>query len=131
MAARPRRKGGVVKILFLLPQIPYPPHSGGRIVTWNTVKRFAQQCETHVACLYHHPDELNDLPAVEDVCASVKAFPAKQKWDVPVLIRSLLSTRPYKAHRFYNPAMAKYVQDLIRIHKIDAVHAQNFYTTTY
>lgn len=120
-----------VKVLFLLPQIPYPPHSGGRIVTWNTIKRFAKECEVHVACLYHHPDELNDLSKVESVCASAKAFPAKQKWDLPLMARSCFSTWPYKAHRFYNRDMAKYVQEMIREEKIDIVHAQNFYTTTY
>lgn len=120
-----------MKILFLLPQIPYPPHSGGRIVTWNMVKRFAQTCEVHVACLYHHPEELSHLPVVESVCASVRAFSAQKKWDALALLRSCVSTWPYKAHRFYNREMARYVQDVIRAKQVDIVHAQNFYTTTY
>ena len=53
-----------MKVLFVLPQIPFPPHSGGRIVTWNTVKRFAAECSVRVACLYHHPSE---LPALVEV----------------------------------------------------------------
>ncbi|MBI1389415.1 MAG: glycosyltransferase [bacterium] len=120
-----------MKILFLLPQIPYPPHSGGRIVTWNTIKRFALECETHVACLYHHPDELKYLEEVQKVCASAEAFAAGKKWDINAIIRSFLSTWPYKAHRFYNHQMAKYVQRKLREEAFDAVHAQNFYTTSY
>ncbi len=120
-----------MKILFLLPQIPFPPHSGGRIVTWNTVKRFARTCEVHIACLYHHTDELNSLAEVERLCESVKAFPAKTKWDAWTLIRSCLSVWPYKAHRFYNTEMAHYVKRLVQTKQIDVIHAQNFYTTPY
>ena len=65
-----------MRILFILPQIPYPPHSGGRIVTWNTLKRFAKQNETSLVCLYHHPSELEHLKTVKEVCEECTAFPA-------------------------------------------------------
>lgn len=120
-----------MRILFLLPQIPYPPHSGGRIVTWNTVSRFAAEHETHVACLYHSPDELKHLETVRERCASVEAFPARAKWDIPVMLRSLASAWPYKAHRFFNPRMADYVREKAFSGDIDVIHAQNFYTAAY
>lgn len=123
--------GDTLKILFLLPQIPYPPHSGGRIVTWNTVKRFAQRCEVTVLCLYHHPDELQFLEEVKRVCKDAKAFPAHGKWALMPMLRSLCSSWPYKAHRFYNAELHEYVARLVKEEKFDVIHSQNFYTTTY
>lgn len=120
-----------MKILFLTPQIPYPPHSGGRIVQWNTIRRFARECETHVVSLYHHPDEREHLDTVRAVCASAEAFSAHGKWSLTPLLRCLASTWPYKAHRFYNPDMADYGQRLIAEREIEVIHCQNFYTTTY
>jgi glycosyltransferase involved in cell wall biosynthesis len=120
-----------MKILFLLPQIPYPPHSGGRIVTWNTVKRFAESCEVRVACLYHHPAELEDLDPVKAICHEVAAFPAYGKWSITPFLTCAVSPWPYKAHRFFNRELFDYVQRLARRESFDVIHAQNFYTTPY
>lgn len=120
-----------MKVLFILPQIPYPPHSGGRIVTWNTVKRFSESCRVSAVCLYHHPSELESLDEVRSVCEEAAAFPAHGKWSLPPLLKSLASFRPYKAHRFWNPQMAGYIQQLLQRQTFDVIHAQNFYTASY
>ena len=120
-----------MRILFILPQIPWPPESGGRIVTSNTVRRFAQSNDVFVVCLYHHPDELKHLDTVKSWCREVAAFPAHAKWDFLTLLRSCFSRHPYKALRFLNADMAGYVSRLIQRERIEIVHAQNFYTTAY
>lgn len=120
-----------MNVLFLLPQIPYPPHSGGRIVTWNTVRRFAESCRVSVVCLYHHPSELDALKTIKPICDEVAAFPAHGKWSMKPLLRSLTSYWPYKAHRFWNPHMAAYIQRLLHRKSFDVIHAQNFYTAAY
>jgi len=120
-----------MKVLFVLPQIPFPPHSGGRIVTWNTVKRFAAECSVRVACLYHHPSELPALVEVKKYVEEVAAFPAHGKWDKRPLARSLVSAWPYKAHRFWNPYLAGYRRRWQTRDPVDVIHAQNFYTTPY
>ncbi len=120
-----------MNILFLLPQIPYPPHSGGRIVTWNTVKRFAKTNSVSVVCLYHHPTELEALDRVRECCDEVAAFPAHGKWSIPTFVKSLVGSWPYKARRFFNPDMALYIHRLIERKRFDAIHCQNFYTAAY
>ncbi len=120
-----------MNILFITPQIPFPPHSGGRIVTWNTIKRFANTNRVSVVCLYHHPSELDALDVMKEHCEEVAAFPAYGKWSLYPLLRCLVSTQPYKAHRFYNHQMAGYIERVIQRQNIDIVHAQNFYTTKY
>ncbi|MFH1741219.1 MAG: glycosyltransferase family 4 protein [bacterium] len=120
-----------MRLLFVLPQIPWPPESGGRIVTSNTIRRFARSHDVYVVCLYHHRDELRHIETVKTWCREVAAFPAHAKWDVPVLLRSCVSRRPYKALRFLNSDMQGYVSRLVRRERIEVIHAQNFYTTAY
>ncbi len=120
-----------MRILFILPQIPWPPESGGRIVTSNTVRRFARTNEVWVVCLYHHPSELEHLSTVKEWCREAVAFPAHTKWDIPRLIQSGFSRRPYKALRFLNKEMCGYVSRLVKRERIEVIHAQNFYTTAY
>lgn len=100
-------------------------------MTWNTIRRFAATDEVHVASLYHHPEERAFLQSMREHCASAEAFPAHGKWNLAVMLRSLLSSWPYKAHRFFNPDMHAYVQHLIHVRQIEVLYAQNFYTTPY
>lgn len=100
-------------------------------MTWNTLKRFAQVAEVSVACLYHSPAELDALSHVKDLCEECVAFPAHGKWALSPLVKSLGSSWPYKAHRFYNAQMGGYVRRMWARHRFDVIHAQNFYTTPY
>jgi len=98
---------------------------------WNTLKRFARECSVSVVCLYHHPSELAGLERVKEFCAEAAAFPTYGKWALPPLSKSFVSAWPYKAHRFFNPDMASYIQRLLRRRSFDVIHAQNFYTAAY
>ncbi len=120
-----------MRIFFLFPQIPFPPHSGGRIVTWNTFKRFAKKAQVSAVCLYHHPKELEALNKIKEYTEDIEVFPAYGKWAPLPMLKSIASRWPYKAHRFFNPAMFHYVQEKIQREKFDIVHAQNFYTAAY
>lgn len=125
------KKADRPRILFVLPQIPYPPESGGRIVTWNTLRRFADDFDCWVACLYHHRSELDGLVEVRQRVREVMAFPAGSRLSPWRMLGSVVRRRPYKAVRFWNERMAEYIQQLIEREKIDIVHAQNFYAAQY
>ncbi len=120
-----------MRILFVLPQIPYPPESGGRIVTWNMLRRFADKHECWVTCLYHHPGELSALPVVREQVREIAAFRAGPRLSPWRFLRSLLENKPYKAVRFRNAKMAAYIQEIIRRERIEVIHAQNFYAAQY
>ncbi len=120
-----------MKILFIFPQIPYPPHSGGRIVTWNTFKRFAESHEVSLVCLYHNLSEIIYLDYIKKYCHEAAAFPAHGKWSLTPFLKCLFSRKPYKAYRFFNHDMFLFIQNLINREKFDVIHAQNFYTAAY
>ena len=84
-----------------------------------------------MACLYHHPSELEHLKTVKEVCEECAVFPANGKWSALPMMKSLFTRWPYKAHRFFNPAMKEYIHRLLSRKPFDIIHAQNFYTTTY
>ena len=107
------------------------PTVAGGFVTWNTLKRFAKQNEQVLFCLYHHPSELEHLKTVKEVCEECTAFPANGKWAATPMIKSFFSRRPYKAHRFFNPAMKEYIHRLLQRKPFDIIHCQNFYTAAY
>lgn len=120
-----------MKLLYLLPQLPWPPHSGGRIVTWNLISRLAKRHEVTVVALTHAPEDEENARVFRETVPDTHTFPAHRKWDGPVMLRSLVGATPYKVRRFHNRAMERKVRELLASGDTDVVHCQNFYTAQY
>jgi glycosyltransferase involved in cell wall biosynthesis len=121
-----------MRLFMFLPQLPYPPRSGGRIVTAPLVQGLAARHEVHVFSLLHGFDgEEEGLRKLEGQVASVTVVSGTPRLAPGPLFRALFSSEPYKVHRFWNPGLSKQAQVLAREHPPDAVHCQNFYTAKY
>lgn len=120
-----------MKILAVLPQLPDPPHSGGRIVTYNLFTRLARRHEVWVVSLIHDPSQEKDAERFRERVPWTWVFPAHAKWDLPVMARSLVGATPYKVHRFHNPEMEQHLRDLTSRERFDVIHCQNYYTAQY
>jgi len=121
-----------LRILFVLPQVPYPPDRGGKIVQYNFVRGMLERGHrVWIAALEHHREEPAQAEALRKMGAEVITFPAAPRWSLSRLVRAFGSSRPYKAHRFYHPAMADWIQQCVDEQEIDVIHCQNFYTASY
>jgi len=69
-----------LNILFITDRIPYPPHDGGRLRTYNIVKQLARRHDVTLVALIRSPDEAENASAIASLGVQV----------VPIL----RSTRP-------------------------------------
>jgi glycosyltransferase involved in cell wall biosynthesis len=69
-----------MKVLFITDRIPYPPHDGGRLRTYNIVKQLARRHDVTLVALIRSPDEAENASAIASLGVQV----------VPIL----RSTRP-------------------------------------
>jgi glycosyltransferase involved in cell wall biosynthesis len=121
-----------MRIFFFLPQLPYPPHSGGRIVTAPLVEGLSRRHEVHLFALTHGTaGEQEGERELSRQLAGVYTVPGTKRVDVSVLGQSILSRYPYKVHRFARPALARKAAQVAEQHPPDAIHCQNFYTALY
>ena len=121
-----------VRIFVFLPQLPYPPRSGGRIVTAPLVEGLAKNHEVHLFALTHgFEGEIEGAAELARKVASVVTAPAKKKLDIRPLTTAFFSDLPYKVHRFWNTELMRKSSRLAETHPPDAVHCQNFYTARY
>ena len=120
-----------MKILFVLPQLPYPPESGGRIVTFEIIKFLLPRHQLAVATLFHRPEDLLSARTLEQLGVEIMAENAPKRKSLMKFGRSLVSGRPYKIHRFFSSRLAKRIQQALRSENFDVVHAQNFYMAQY
>jgi len=45
------------KVLFLTPQLPFPPNSGGTIKSWKLIKYLSENYNVTLACFLKNDDE--------------------------------------------------------------------------
>ncbi len=122
----------ILRIFMFLPQLPYPPHSGGRIVTAPLIEGLAQKHEVHLFSLTHGFDgEAEGKEQISQKVASVTTVPGTKRLDLPAMVSAIASDEPYKVHRFFKKELLAMAQKLAEERPPDAIHCQNFYTAKY
>ena len=120
-----------MKILFILPQPPDPPDSGGKIVLHHLVRYFRERHKTTLACLLHHPRDCDVIRETESLYEKVLAFPAPPKFSIGVIGGAILSGKPYKAGKFWNTQLDQAIRKILIQEEFDLIHVQNFYMGQY
>lgn len=96
-------------LLFLAQTLPYPPHGGVSIRTYNILRILSRRYNVHLVCFYRKKTTSNiaqSIHALERVVASVRVFPIKQEYSWPRFLRdharSLISRRAYTYYAYEN-----------------------------
>ncbi|MCA9434821.1 MAG: hypothetical protein KC978_03495, partial [Candidatus Omnitrophica bacterium] len=117
---------------MFLPQLPYPPHSGGRIVTAPLVEGVAERHEVHLFSLMHgFQGEEEGREQISELVAGVHTVAGTKRLDPGVMLSALGSKEPYKVHRFFKNERVEKARAITKDHPPDVIHCQNFYTAKY
>ena len=97
-------------ILFLTPELPYPPFSGGRIKSWNLVGFLRDHYDLTVGCILKGNDEdyLEDF----EIRSNLREFfnvPVKVPRSASNLVKSYLKRMPLNPYRTYSRRFAEIV----------------------
>lgn len=87
------------KVLFLTPDLPYPPHQGAAIRTYNLIKNLAPRHDVHLLSFLQGGDEGQRLEALSPYCANVITVPAPSRSAGRRALSVLFSSRPDMALR--------------------------------
>jgi sugar transferase (PEP-CTERM/EpsH1 system associated) len=79
------------ELLFLSHRLPYPPDKGEKIRAWHMLRHLARDHRAHLGCLVDDPADLEHLPLLRRVCASVGAFAVDPRLQ---RLRALAGLRP-------------------------------------
>ncbi|MBK1649279.1 glycosyltransferase family 4 protein [Rhabdochromatium marinum] len=103
----------VPAILFLTPELPYPPHSGGRIKSWKLIECFGSRYRLGVACALKGEDEQH-LAAFRARArlADLVAEPVKMPRSLKALLRSYLKRIPLNVLRTRSDTLARKIAAL-------------------
>ena len=124
-----------LRLLFLTPQLPYPPHQGPTkgttIRNYGLLAGLASRHEIHLATFLAPGDDLADLGLLRDVCEAIHPVPQPQRTKRQRVWTTLTSALPDMAHRLASPVFADTLTRLLADHQFDVVQLEGIEMAPY
>ena len=111
------------RILFLTPQLPYPPQQGTALRNYNLIAQVAQRHEVHLLSFVDSDSEPVDLDTphsllgvgpLQELCASVHTVPIPHRSRRRRLQTVLTSPLPDIVHRLHSPLFHTRLERVLR-----------------
>lgn len=111
-----------MKLLFLTPQLPFPPQQGTTIRNFNIIKHLAARHAIHLVS-FGTPQELDDSP-LREYCSRIEIAPPPVRATLTRTYETLASPLPDMARRLHSPVLAQKLTALLRQEKYDAIQIE-------
>ncbi len=112
------------KLLFLTPDLPYPPHQGAAIRTYNLIKNLAPRHEVHLLSFVQGKDEAERLESLSPYCATVATVRAPSRSTVHRALSVLFSSSPDMALRLPSSSFTDQLRILLDRERFDFVQVE-------
>ena len=122
-----------MKILVLLPRIPFPLEKGDKLRAFNQIKQLAKHNEIVLCALNDNPkvSEQDAFRALQPYCQSVNFIKVTKPQILLGLIRAFFKGWPMQCGYYYNRKTSKRINALIAKHKPDMLYCQLLRTAEY
>lgn len=111
-----------MKLLFLTPQLPYPPHQGTTLRNFNILKQLAPRHEIHLLS-FGTPNEFENSPLLE-FCARIEIAPVPFRSTIQRALETFFHPLPDMARRLHSQALSQKLVTLLREHQYDLVQIE-------
>lgn len=115
-----------MRLLFLTPQVPYPPHQGASLRNWAFIRELSRRHEVHLFALLAPGQSSADraTQTVREQVASLTLMPQPRRSMARRLWQLLASPRPDLALRLWHPEIADALVQTLRAHTFDIVQVE-------
>ena len=123
-----------MRILVLSMELPCPPNTGGRIRTYNLLRRLAKDHDIHLLSLIQHADEARFVPELAEHLVSVDTVLLRRRsklGHMPGVLRRILSGAPMDTQFYFLPEMARKVVRALSEHRFDIIQLEHSYMASY
>lgn len=113
-----------MRILFLTPQMPYPPHKGTSLRNFHLIKGAAADHEVHLLTFAEPGSDSALVGPLQDLCASIRTAPNPQRAFSRRLSSFFLSCSPDVASRLPSAEFTHKLDDAIKSLKPDIIQVE-------
>lgn len=111
-----------MKLLFLTPQLPFPPQQGTTIRNFNIIKQLASRHEIHLLS-FGTSQELGASP-LREYCSRIEIAPPPVRTTLTRAYETLSSPLPDMARRLHSPFLAQKLAAMLRQEKYDVIQIE-------
>lgn len=126
-----RHQGDRLKVLFLTPQLPYPPHQGTSIRNYHILAHLARRHRVFLCSFLTQPLEGTDLGPLADLCEAVEGEPQPERSLVARAWTTLTSPQPDMALRLASPAFHRRLAAWLAREAFDVVEVEGIEMARY
>lgn len=120
-----------MKILFLTPQLPNPPHKGTTIRNFNLIKQLSREHEIHLLSFIRSEDDLPWCEELRKYCRSVQTVVAPAHSMARRLVTFFFSPMPDMAVRLPSDEFAEKLDAALRREDYDVVQVEGIEMARY
>lgn len=120
-----------MNLLFLTPDLPYPPQQGAAIRSYQFISRLSSKHEIHLLSFAEKEPEPDSLAHLQNYCRRVEVVPAppRSNWD---RLRTLFfSQEPDMATRRASPHFKSRLESFLMSEKFDIVQVESLEMAPY
>lgn len=111
-----------MKLLFLTPQLPYPPHQGTTLRNFNILKQLAPRHEIHLLTFGTRGD-LENSP-LKEYCARIELAPPPTRTMARRTQETMIHPLPDMARRLHSAALSQKLRALLQENRYDLVQIE-------
>lgn len=116
-----------MKILFISQFLPYPPDTGGKIKTYQTIKILSKKHQVFLIAFVDKKTDLKWEKELREICWGVKTFlaPLITTSHKKLLLKALggfFNLKPFRLQKYFLKEAAEFIKNLTQQEKFDAVH---------
>lgn len=120
-----------MRILFLTPQLPYPPWQGTTIRNFNLIAQLGARHEVHLLTFVEGERQLAEAIPLRERCASIRAVVAPQR-RLAVRLRDLLLTpHPDMTLRLRSTNFQRALGEFVSRHAFDVIQVEGIELAQY
>ena len=119
------------RILFLTPQLPYPPQQGTAIRNYNLIVQVARQHEVHLLSFTDTQGPTTDAGPLPDLCTSLNTIPVPRRGNWQRLRTILTSPLPDIAHRLSTTAFYQELEAVLSATHPDVLQIEGLEMAQY
>ncbi|TKJ30707.1 MAG: glycosyl transferase family 1 [Chloroflexi bacterium B3_Chlor] len=112
------------KLLFLTPDLPYPPHQGAAIRSFNLIKNLVPSHEIHLLSFVQQSNASSRLGPLSTFCANVATVPAPSRSNKSRALSVLFSAEPDMALRLPSARFANQLRLCLQRERFDFVQVE-------
>jgi glycosyltransferase involved in cell wall biosynthesis len=113
-----------MRILFLTPQLPYPPHQGTTIRNYNIIANLAPRHEIHLLSLVRSQDEIAGATPLHQHCCSIEGVLTPRRSPLKRSLSVLLSALPDMALRLPSAEFKTKLKAYLERERFDVVQIE-------